>query len=234
MDDGRDDPTEDITETTSGTLQVTSTVFRMPSQTLIGLPSETPSETPSDTASDSKKSNIVPIVVGASVGGVTFFIVIGLVAFFWRRRRHEVDHDFVLDDVASNPFAFARPPSMATNTVIYSAIPSQYGSLTASVNPSTHPHTGLRATSFTYGDEDFNPYSGMGDFNVRHSLVSTSHVTTSTNFAGMGSGMAADAVATASSSSRNTLSTNRFVDEKRAQSLSLAEKSVNPPAYTPS
>ena len=176
------------------------------------------------TVSDSGNSNVISIAVGASVGGLTLLAAIGLVIFFWRRRRRTNDQDFILDDVAASPFSpGVQPPSMAENTVTYSAMSSQYASLAGSV---VFPYTVMKATSI-YGDEDFNPYHSI-DSNARRSLATSSTIT-SFNSAGLGVGMG-NALAASRS---NTVAMKKFTEEKRAQALALSEQPLPPPAYTP-
>ncbi|PBK71353.1 hypothetical protein ARMSODRAFT_1017257 [Armillaria solidipes] len=198
-------------------------------------------------------TNVLGIALGASLGAVTLLTAIGIFFFCYRRRRNAsnstldkpwhdagagpfsptlsppaMSQDFRYSHVSNNSFSglpSSLPATAASSTFpLLAAANSNYrghagsGSASSAVASSSHP---LMVSNPGHEDTPFNPY--------HESLYASS--TGDVNFAGLGTGMATEPVASGSTMSTSSLPSKRYADEKRAQSKVIAE-TLPPPAYS--
>lgn len=198
-------------------------------------------------------TNVLGIALGASLGAVTLLTAIVIFFFCYRRRRNasksmldtpwhdagagpfsptlsqpEMSQDFRYSHVSTNslsglPSSLPATAASSTFPLLAAANPNYKGhagsgSVSSAVASSSHP---LMVSNPGYEDTPFNPY--------HESLYASS--TGNVNFAGLGTGMATEPVASGSAMSTSSLPLKRYADEKRAQSKVVAE-TLPPPAYS--
>ncbi len=198
-------------------------------------------------------TNVLGIALGASLGAVTLLTAIGIFFFCYRRRRNAskstldkpwhdagagsfsptlspptMSQDFKYSHVSNNSFSglpSSLPATAASSTFpLLAAANSNYrghagsGSASSAVASSSHP---LMVSNPGHEDTPFNPY---------HESLYASSVG-DVNFAGLGTGITTEPVASGSTMSTSSLPSKRYAEEKRAQSRVIAE-TLPPPAYS--
>ncbi|KAF8915455.1 hypothetical protein CPB85DRAFT_1433053 [Mucidula mucida] len=211
--------------------------------------SEDAKSTSTDASSD---ANITAIIIGVAIGALTLLIAVGLAIFCWRRRRNAqrraqqqpVEDDpwrSVLPPATSDPPSVSQLNAMGVTQSTYTPLTPDDASVPNTSVSSTHRLVHARTESTTSVSE-FNPY----DRPVTYATSSTSSATnnagygagTNLNFAGLGAGglIVSNPAPAASSSDANTAMMQRYVDEKRAQTLALQDNAMPlpPPSYSAS
>ncbi|KAF9037865.1 hypothetical protein BDZ89DRAFT_1157288 [Hymenopellis radicata] len=200
--------------------------------------------TSTDASTAASDANITAIIIGAAIGALTLLIALALAVFCWRRRRKAQRHaqqQPIEDHSWRNvlPSATSDPPLVSQLT--HTPFTPDDTSVTNTSVSSTRRLVRARTESTTNLSE-FNPYDRPLTYATSTTTSSDTNnagygAGTNLNFAGLGAGGLAVANPTpaASSSNANTAMMQRYVDEKRAQTLALtANMPLPPPAYSAS
>lgn len=197
-------------------------------------------------------TNVLGIALGASLGAVTLLTAIGI--FFCYRRRQNASNstlDKPWHDAGAGPFSptLSQPamsqdfryPHVSNNSFsgLPSSLPATAASSTfpllAAANSNYRGHAGSGSTSSAVASSSHplmvsNPGHEDIPFNPYHESLYASSVG-DVNFAGLGTGMVTEPVASGSTMSTPSTPSKRYADEKRAQSKVIAE-TLPPPAYS--